>query len=102
MMSVQLWSEALRSKEIKDALLEATFDTLVLAFTEIFTQAQMRGEIDAQLDPKAVGITVMGMFHGLVLHKSLDPEIDIRACGEAMRALFQGTYRTYRTSAGAA
>ena len=99
MMSVQLWSEALRSKEVKDALLETNFDILVQAFTEIFKQAQIQGDVDPQLDPKAVGITVMSMFHGLVLHKSLDPEIDIGACGAAMRALYQGAYRT---TAGAA
>ncbi|MDA1127962.1 MAG: hypothetical protein O2913_04585, partial [Chloroflexi bacterium] len=42
----------------------------------------------------APAITVMGMFHGLVLHKSLDPDIDINACGDAMRALYQGLFHT--------
>lgn len=99
MMNVQVWSEAMRSAAVKEALLAATFDTLGLAFAELFQQAQERGEVDTQLDPQALGITVMAMFHGLVLHRSLDREIDVGACGAAMRALYQGTFRT---SAGAA
>ena len=36
----------------------------------------------------------LGMFHGLVLHKTLDSKIDVAACGDAMRALYHGTFRT--------
>lgn len=94
MMNVQLWSEAMRSEEIKQALLAVTFNTLGQAFAQFFKQAQEEGDVDPQLDPQALGITVMGLFHGLVLHKSLDPEIDIAACGQALRALYQGLFRT--------
>ncbi|PKB72340.1 MAG: hypothetical protein BZY87_00695 [SAR202 cluster bacterium Io17-Chloro-G6] len=94
MMNVQVWSEAMRSEEIKEALLAVTFDTLGQAFAEFFQEAQVRGEVDRQLDPQALGITVMGMFHGLVLHKSLDSAIDMTACGDAMRVLYQGLFRT--------
>lgn len=94
MMNVQLWSEAMRSEAIREALLETTFNTLSQAFGELFQQAQELGEVDPGLDPHALGITVMGMFHGLVLHRSLDEGIDIAACGQAMRALYQGTFRT--------
>ena len=92
-MNVQVWSEAMRSEEVRDALLEGTFDTLVRAFAELFEEAQKRGEVDPKLDPRGLGITTMGMFHGLVLHKSLDSQIDIVACGEAMRALYRGLFR---------
>ena len=94
MMNVQLWSEAMRSEAIREALLETTFNTMSQAFGELFQQAQELGEVDPGLDPHALGITVMGMFHGLVLHRSLDEGIDIAACGQAMRALYQGTFRT--------
>ena len=94
MMNVQVWSEAMRSEAVKEALLAVTFNTLGLAFAELFQEAQGKGEVDPQLDPRALGITVMAMFHGLVLHRSLDDDIDIAACGEAMRALYQGTFRT--------
>ncbi len=93
MMNVQVWSEAMRSEEIKEALLAVTFNTLGQAFADLFREAQARDEVDLKLNPQALGITVMGMFHGLVLHKTLEPEIDINACGEAMRALYTGLFR---------
>ena len=98
MMNVQVWSEAMRSAEIKEALLTVTFDTLCQAFAELFREAQEQGTVDPQLDSQALAITVMGMFHGLVLHKSLDPEIDIDACGKAMRALYRGLFRAVAES----
>ena len=83
----------MRSEEIKEALLAVTFSTLGQAFADLFEEAQARDEVDSKLDAQALAITVMGMFHGLVLHKSLDPGIDIDACGDAMRALYQGLFR---------
>ena len=92
-MNVQVWSEAMRSEEVREALLEGTFETLVRALTELFEDAQARGEVDPELDPRGLGVTTMGMFHGLVLHKSLDSQVDISACGDAMRALYHGLFR---------
>ena len=94
MMNVQGWSEAMRSKEVREALLTATFDTLGQALTELFQEAQERGELIQDVEPQAVAFTIMGMFHGLVLHRSLDPEIDINACGKAMHAMLQGMFQT--------
>jgi len=93
MMNVQVWSEALRSVEIRDALLAASIGTLEQAFSELFLEAQEQGQVDSKLDSGALAITLMGTFHGLVLHKSLDSTIDISACGEAMRAMYQGLFR---------
>ena len=94
MMNVQAWSEAMRSEEVREALLTATFDTLGQAIAELIRGAQENGEIESNLTPQALACTIMGMFHGLVLHKSLDSKLDIVACGEAMRAMFQGIFRT--------
>ena len=93
MMNVQVWSEAMRSKEIWDALLEASIGTLGQVFSEIFLEAQKQGLVDSQLDSEALAITLMGTFHGLVLHKSLDSTIDIGACGDAMRAMYQSLFQ---------
>ena len=92
MMNVQVWSEAMRSAEIRDALLAASIGILGQAFSEIFLEAQEQGQVDNKLDSNALAITLMGTFHGLVLHKSLDSTIDIGACGEAMRAMYQGLF----------
>ncbi len=58
-----------------------------------FLEAQKQGLVDPQLDSEALAITLMGTFHGLVLHKSLDSTIDIGACGDAMRAMYQNLFR---------
>jgi len=92
MMTVQLWSEAMRSSQVKDALLAATFDTWVQALTALFQEAQQAGEVDSELDTRSLARTMVGIWHGLVLHKSLDPEIDINACGISMRALYHGIF----------
>jgi AcrR family transcriptional regulator len=92
MMNVQVWSEAMRSAEIRDALLAASIGILGQAFSEIFLEAQEQGQVDNKLDSNALAITLMRTFHGLVLHKSLDSTIDIGACGEAMRAMYQGLF----------
>ena len=94
MMTIQLWSEALRSTEVKEALMAATFDTWVKALTEIFQQAQNEGEVDPDLDACSLARIMFGQWHGMLLHKSLDAEIDIKACAVSIRALYQGTFRT--------
>ena len=69
MMNIQLWSEAMRSEEIRSALLASTIDTLGQAFAELFKKAQEQGLVDSNLDPQALAITIMGTFYGFVLHK---------------------------------
>lgn len=92
MMTVQLWSEAIRSSQVKEALLAATFDTWVEALTGLFQEAQKAGEVDQGLDARSLARIMFSIWHGLVLHKSLDPEIDINACGQSMRALYHGIF----------
>ncbi len=94
MMIVQLWSEALRSSEVRDALLTGSYGTWVQALTELFEQAQKEGEVDQGLDASSLARVLIGLWHGLLLHKSLDPDIDINACAKSMRALYHGTFRT--------
>ena len=92
MINVQVWSEAMRSAEIREALLTVSIGTLGQAFSKLFLKAQEQGQVDGKLDSKALAITLMGIFHGLVLHKSLDSTIDIRVCSSAMRAMYQGLF----------
>ncbi len=93
MMTVHLWSEALRSSEVKGALLTGMIDIWTRGITELFEQAQQEGEIDPSLDAQALARIMGGLWHGLLLHKSLDPTIDLIACAESIRALYHGTFR---------
>ena len=92
MVNVQVWSEAMRSAEIREALLTVSIRTLGQASSEFFLEVQEQGQVDGKLDSKPLAITLMGIFHGLALHKSLDSTIDISACGEAVRAMYQGLF----------
>ena len=93
MMTVQLWSEALRSSEVKDALLTGSYDTWVRGITELFEQAQKEGEVEQELDATSLARIMIGLWHGLMLHKSLDPEIDVKDCAKSFQALYHGTIR---------
>ncbi|MCH7736834.1 MAG: TetR/AcrR family transcriptional regulator [Chloroflexi bacterium] len=94
MMTVQLWSEALRSSEVKDALLAATFDTWVRGLTGLFEQAQKEGEVDPELDPNSLARIMISLWHGLTLHKTLEPDIDVKACTRSIQAMYHGTIKT--------
>ncbi|MDE0823861.1 MAG: TetR/AcrR family transcriptional regulator [Dehalococcoidia bacterium] len=93
MMNIQSWSEAMRSDEVREALLTAIFNTLGQAISDLIEQAQQDGECHDELSAKVVACAIMGTFHGLMLHKSLDSTLDIAACGKVMRAMFQGIYQ---------
>jgi len=62
------------------------FKSLGQAIADLVQETQESRGIGSKLTPQAVACTIMGMFHGLVLHKSLDSKLDIGACGEATRA----------------
>ena len=94
MMTVQLWSEALRSAEVKGALLTGMVDIWVQGLTELFDQAQEEGEVDSELDAGSLARITIGLWHGLMLHKSLDPDINVKACAKSFQALYHGTIRT--------
>ena len=93
-MMVQLWSEALNSEEVNSALMVATFDTWIKPFTELFRSGQSVGEIDPDLDPRAVAGLMIALWHGVVLETALNPGLDVSGYPAALKALYHGTLRT--------
>jgi hypothetical protein len=45
-----------------------------------------------ELDPDGVARVLVSTWHGIVLQKSLDPELDIPAYLAAVKALYNGTF----------
>ena len=45
-INVQVWSEAVRGAEIRDALLTVSIGTFGQAFSELFLEAQKQGQVD--------------------------------------------------------
>ncbi len=92
-ISVQLdfYSEATRNKGIREAMLknqDATHDRLI----ELIKHNQRAGVFNARLDPLSIARAIMGMVFGIMIHKSLDPEVDLDAFGQVCEAMIKGTF----------
>src|SRR5687768_1439754 len=102
-LNVELIAEAPRDEHIREWLtgsLEATYGL----FLELIKAAQDRGEVDASLSPRSVAQVMVGLYHGFVTQKLVEPDIDVEGYAAVLRALFGGTFwqgRAEATDAGA-
>ncbi len=92
-ISVQLnfYAEATRNNVVREAVLESqdrTHDKLI----ELIKYYQQTGVINARLDPLSIARAIMGMVFGIMIHKSLDPEVDLDAFGQVCEAMIKGTF----------
>ena len=90
-MQLEFYAEAARNNKIREAMLrsqDATHEKLV----ELIQHDQQTGIINAGLDPLSIARAIMGMLFGIMIHKSLDPEVDLDAYGEVCEAMFEGTF----------
>jgi AcrR family transcriptional regulator len=89
---IELWAEALSNPRIRETIVSVD-DSIRDAFVKkIVHEAQDRGEINPNLDPDAVGRVMMGLWDGLVLQKTLDPEVDVWKYVAVMKAMMGGTF----------
>jgi AcrR family transcriptional regulator len=89
---IELWAEALSNPRIR-RMVVGIDDSIRNAFvTKIVRRAQERGEINPKLDPDAVGRVMMAFWDGLVLQKTLDPEVDIWKYVAVMKAMMSGNF----------
>ncbi|HEY97068.1 MAG TPA: TetR/AcrR family transcriptional regulator [Dehalococcoidia bacterium] len=92
-ISVQLefYAEAARNSSIRAAVLRnqaTTHETLV----ELIEQNQRAGLINPDLDPLSIARTIMGMVFGIMIHKSLEPNVNLKAYGQVCEAILNGTF----------
>jgi AcrR family transcriptional regulator len=92
-ISIQLdfYSEATRNSRIREAMLQsqdATHDKLI----ELIKHNQQAGVFNAKLDPLSIARAIMGMVFGIMIHKSLDPNIDLDAYGQVFEAVITGAF----------
>lgn len=92
LVTVQLWAEALRNPRIMDAHRRMSHDVWLQALTEVFAGARDRGEIAPDLDPKAVAYVMGSFWHGVMLQKGIDPDLDIPKYAEVVRAMCSGGF----------
>ena len=67
-------------------------DVWLQALTEVFAGARDRGEIAPDLDPQAVAQVMASFWHGVMLQKSIDPDLDLSKYSAVVRALYSGGF----------
>lgn len=92
-VSIQLdfYSEATRNSSIREAMLQtqdATHEKLI----ELIKRHQQAGMFNAKLDPLAIARAIMGMLFGVMIHKALEPDVDLDAYGQVCEAMIKGTF----------
>ena len=90
-LDIELWAEAQANPRVSDAMrLDA--DEIRDSFTEIIRHAQGHGEINPSLDARAVAQVMCSFFYGLILQKSLDPDVAVWPYVDAIKAMMGGTF----------
>jgi AcrR family transcriptional regulator len=90
-LNVELISEAPRSEAVRE-MLQRKLDLIVEQFVDFVAKAQARGDINPDLAPEAVAHTMIGLFHGFITQKLIEPDLNVRGYGEVIRALFNGSF----------
>ena len=88
---VQLWSEALRNPRIKESL-RLREEKMGQVLEGLVGGAQVRGRINPALSAQAVVQVMIGMWHGLVLEKALDQNVDVSSYTDVVKALIGGAF----------
>jgi len=94
LVNIQLWAEAQRSPQIMDAYRENQQKTWQHALTGILVQGQESGEIDLELDAASMARILLSTWHGLLLQKSLEPEIDVLSYASTLKLVYHRAFST--------
>ena len=91
--SVQLdfYSEANRNSVVLKAVLELQ-DATHAILVDLIERNQREGVFNASLDSLSIARAMMGMVFGIMIHKSLDPEVDLDAYGQVFEAMITGAF----------
>lgn len=92
-LMLELAAEAPRSPEVREAVAGGNHERRQ-PLKSVIEEAQRRGEIDPSLDSDAVARLMVGVFQGLVMQRLVEPDLDVKAYAEVLRALFGGTFWT--------
>jgi AcrR family transcriptional regulator len=89
---IELWAEALSNPRIRKMVVGIDESIREAFVAKVVRGSQERGEINAHLDPDAVARVMMSFWDGLVLQKTLDPNVDIWKYVAVMKAMMGGTF----------
>lgn len=90
-LTIELLAEARKDEFVLDSI-RSGWRVIREPLAEIIREAQTNGEIDATLDPDAVARVMMALYQGLLHQKLVEPEAPVGPYGDAVRALFHGSF----------
>jgi len=90
-LNVELIAEAPRSEAVRD-MLQAKLHVISEQFASFVSKAQARGDINPDLEPESVARTMIGLFHGFITQKLVEPDLDVQGYCAVIRALFTGVF----------
>ena len=88
-LHVQLWGESLRSPEILEGL-TSNRAGVRQHLQAVVERGQGLGDVDSEADPEYLARVLLSAYDGLVLQKSLDPDLDIWRYVDAFKSLVAG------------
>jgi len=88
-LHVQLWGESLRSPEILEGL-TSNRAGVRQHLQAVVERGQGLGDVDPEADPEYLARVLLSAYDGLVLQKSLDPDLDIWRYVDAFKSLVAG------------
>jgi AcrR family transcriptional regulator len=88
-LRVQLFGEALINPRISEKLL-GVWDEVFEMLEEIIRRGQELGEINPDIDTRALARAYIAVHDGLILQKTLDPEVDIWKLTDVFWAMHRG------------
>lgn len=88
-LDIVLWGEALRQPRVQGIYARGAA-RLRRSIAELVVAGQAQGDLDPELDPRAVARTFMALFEGLALQKVSDPEVDLEPALAVASKLLQG------------
>lgn len=83
---VELWAEALHDRRLKKLVLEGVHGPLAL-LTELVERARKAGQLAEHVRAEPTARALIALFHGFVLQKSWEPELDEAPLLQAALAL---------------
>ena len=87
-IAVQIWSEALRSPDIRNRAADVVL-RLRAHFAELARRRQAAGLLSGNATPDQVGAAMLGLVQGYMLQRLLIPSTDAAYYGEGLRELLE-------------
>jgi TetR/AcrR family transcriptional regulator, transcriptional repressor of aconitase len=97
-VTVQLWSEALRSPAVM-RVIRGGLDGPLRALAALFRRAQREGRLPDDVEPAALARVAAAVFQGLVLQVAWQPALDLEPCVAAALRLLDGLSTSPRARA---